>query len=110
MAQPKHPPGPLMTLGGKGLCLAALAVTLHFVTACSDYERFHGRTPEQVKQACDPQRQTREECSRTFINDPRALTGLDQCQEPGRATRKPRPAGGRPRGQPRPGDAAPGVP
>jgi hypothetical protein len=65
-SNPKHPPGPPMTLGKKGLCLAALAVTLHVVTACSDYERFHGRTPEQVKQACDPQRQTPEECSRTL--------------------------------------------
>jgi hypothetical protein len=55
-----------MTLGNKGLCLAAIAVTLHVVTACSDYERFRGRTPEEVKRACDPQRQTPEECSRTL--------------------------------------------
>jgi hypothetical protein len=65
MATPKYPPGPPMTLG-KGLCLAALAVTLHVVTACTDYERFRGRTPEQVKQACDPRHQTPEECSRTL--------------------------------------------
>jgi hypothetical protein len=61
----RHLPRPAMTLG-KGLSLAALAATLHAVTACSDYERFRGRTPDQVKQACDPQRQTREECSRTL--------------------------------------------
>jgi hypothetical protein len=54
-----------MTLGNKGLCLAALAVAL-LVTACSDYERFRGRTPEQAKQACDPQRQTSEECAKTL--------------------------------------------
>jgi hypothetical protein len=48
------------------LCVAALAVALQAVTACSDYERFRGRTPEQAKQACDPQRQTPEECSRTL--------------------------------------------
>jgi hypothetical protein len=54
-----------MTLG-KGPYLAALGVSLHVVTACSDYERFHGRTPEQLKQACDPERQTPEECSRTL--------------------------------------------
>ena len=52
--------------GNAGLCLAVLAVTLHVVTACSDYERFRGRTPEQAKQACDPQRQTPEECSGTL--------------------------------------------
>jgi hypothetical protein len=62
----KQPHGPPMTLGNKGLCLAALAVALHLVTACSDYERFRGRTTDQVKQACDPQRQTPEECSRTL--------------------------------------------
>ena len=61
----RHPSRPAMMLG-KGLFLAALAATLHVVTACSDYERFRGRTPDQVKQACDPQRQTREECSRTL--------------------------------------------
>jgi hypothetical protein len=53
-----------MTLGNKGLCLAALAVALHLVTACSDYERFRGRTPEHAKQACDPQQYTLEECAR----------------------------------------------
>jgi hypothetical protein len=63
---PKQPHGPPMTFGNKGLCLAALAVALHLVTACSDYERFRGRTPEQAKQACDPQRQTSEECARTL--------------------------------------------
>ena len=47
-------------------CRAALAVALHLVTACSDYERFRGRTTDQVKQACDPQRQTPKECSRTL--------------------------------------------
>jgi hypothetical protein len=55
-----------VTLGKTVLCLAALAVTLHVVTARSDYERFPGRTPEQAKQACDPQRQTAEECARTL--------------------------------------------
>jgi hypothetical protein len=49
-----------------GACLAALAVVLQLVTGCSDQERFRGRTTEQVKQACDPQRQTPEECSRTL--------------------------------------------
>ena len=28
--------------------------------------RLRGRTPDQVKQACDPQQQTREECARTL--------------------------------------------
>jgi hypothetical protein len=46
--------------------LAALAVVAQFVTGCADQERFRGRTTEQVKQACDPQRQTPEECSRTL--------------------------------------------
>jgi hypothetical protein len=55
-----------MTLGNTVLRLAALAVTLHIIAACSDYERFRGRTPEQAKQACDPQRQSPEECSRTL--------------------------------------------
>jgi hypothetical protein len=46
--------------------LAMLAV--HLLAACSaaDLERFRGRTPDQVKQACDPERQTREECARTL--------------------------------------------
>lgn len=44
---------------------AALAVTLQIVTACtSNTERLRGRTPEQVKQACDPQQRTGEECAR----------------------------------------------
>ena len=55
-----------MTLGNQGLRLAALAVDLQLATACSDYERFRGRTPEQAKQACDPQRQTSEECASGF--------------------------------------------
>jgi hypothetical protein len=46
--------------------LAALAVVVQLVTGCADQERFRGRTTEQVKQACDPQRQTPEECSRTL--------------------------------------------
>ena len=46
--------------------LAALAVVVQLVAGCSDQERFRGRTTEQVKQACDPQRQTPEECSRTL--------------------------------------------
>jgi hypothetical protein len=46
--------------------LAALAIVVQLVTGCSDQERFRGRTTEQVKQACDPQRQTPEECSRTL--------------------------------------------
>ena len=57
-----------MTPGNKVLCLAALAVAL-LVTACSDYERFRGRTPEQAKQACDPQRQTSEECARHWTSE-----------------------------------------
>ena len=65
-SKPKQPSGPPMTRGNKGSCLVALAVILQIVTACSDYERFRGRTPEQVQQACDPQRQTKEECSRTL--------------------------------------------
>jgi hypothetical protein len=50
--------------------LAALAIVLQLVTGCSDQERFRGRTGEQVKQACDPQRQT-PECSRTLSIDKR---------------------------------------
>jgi hypothetical protein len=46
--------------------LAALAVIVQLVTGCSDHERFRGRTTEQIKQACDPQRQTPEECARTL--------------------------------------------
>jgi len=51
---------------GLGASLAALAIVVQVVTACSDQERFRGRTTEQVKQACDPQHQTPEECSRTL--------------------------------------------
>jgi hypothetical protein len=61
----RHPSGRPMTLC-KGLRLAAPAMTFHALTACSDYERSRGRTPEQVKQACDPRHQTPEECSRTL--------------------------------------------
>jgi hypothetical protein len=50
-------------MGSAGL--AALAVIVLLVTGCSDQERFRGTT-EQIKQACDPQRQTPEECSRTL--------------------------------------------
>ena len=56
-----------MTLGKTVLCLAALAVTLHVVTACSDDERFRGRTPEQVQQACNPQSQTRKNAPERWI-------------------------------------------
>ena len=51
-----------------GATLAALAIVVQAITACStnDQERFRGRTTDQVKQACDPQRQTPEECSRTL--------------------------------------------
>jgi hypothetical protein len=64
----KQPPGPPMTLGNTGFYLAAIAVAANLVTACStgDFERLRGRTQEQVKQACDPERLSREECSRTL--------------------------------------------
>jgi hypothetical protein len=57
-----------MKFGSAGLYLAILALALHVVTACSpnDLERLRGKTQDQVKQACDPQRQTREECARTL--------------------------------------------
>jgi hypothetical protein len=57
-----------MTLGKARLCLAVLAGVLLVITACTnaDLERLRGRTPDQVKQACDPQRQTSEECARTL--------------------------------------------
>ena len=63
--KPKAVPGPPMRLGAT---LAALAIVVQAITACStnDQERFRGRTTDQVKQACDPQRQTPEECSRTL--------------------------------------------
>jgi|SoimicmetaTmtHMC_FD_contig_31_10623792_length_306_multi_2_in_0_out_0_1 hypothetical protein len=65
---PKHPPDPPMTLGKTRLCLAVLAGVSLVVTGCTnaDLERLRGRTPDQVKRACDPQRQTPEECSRTL--------------------------------------------
>jgi hypothetical protein len=44
----------------------ALAIIAQVVTSCADQERFRGRSSDQVKQACDPQRQTPEECSRTL--------------------------------------------
>jgi hypothetical protein len=64
----KQPPGPPMTLGKTRLCLAALAGLMLVVTGCTnaDLERVRGRNPDQVKQACDPQQQTREECARTL--------------------------------------------
>jgi hypothetical protein len=57
-----------MTPGEAGLCLAVLAGVLLVITGCTnaDLERLRGRTSDQVKQACDPQRQTPEECSRTL--------------------------------------------
>ena len=61
--KPKAAPSPAM---GLGATLAALAVAALILTSCEDQERFRGRTTEQVKQACDPQRQTPEECSRTL--------------------------------------------
>jgi hypothetical protein len=65
---PKQPHGPAMTLGNTRFCLAVLAGVLLVITGCTnaDLERLRGRTPDQVKQACDPQRQTPEECSRTL--------------------------------------------
>ena len=44
----------------------ALAIIAQVVTSCADQERFRGRSSDQVKQACDPQRQTPEERSRTL--------------------------------------------
>jgi hypothetical protein len=46
--------------------LASLAVVVQLVAGCADQERFRGRTTEQVKQACDPQRQSPEEGARTL--------------------------------------------
>jgi hypothetical protein len=46
--------------------LTSFAIVVQLVTGCSDQERFRGRTTDQVKQACDPQRQTPEECSRAL--------------------------------------------
>jgi len=46
--------------------LVSLAIVVQLVAGCSDQERFRGRTTEQVKHACDPLRQTPEECSRTL--------------------------------------------
>jgi len=40
--------------------LAAFAIGVQLVAGCADQERFRGQTTEQVKQACDPQRQTPE--------------------------------------------------
>jgi hypothetical protein len=64
----REPPRPAMTLGKTRLYLAVLAGVLPIITGCTnaDLERLRGRTPDQVKQACDPQRQTPEECSRTL--------------------------------------------
>ena len=63
--KPKAVPSSAVALGA---ILAALLIVTQAVTACSsnDRERFRGRTTDQVKQACDPQRQTPEECSRTL--------------------------------------------
>jgi hypothetical protein len=61
--KPKSVPGLAIGLGPG---LAVLAIVVQLVAGCSDQERFRGRTTEQVKQACDPQRQTPEECSRTL--------------------------------------------
>jgi hypothetical protein len=64
----REPRRPAMTLGKFRLYLAPLAGGLLVITGCTnaDLERLRGRTPDQVKQACDPQRQTPEECSRTL--------------------------------------------
>ena len=48
------------------LVLVTLAVHLLAGCAMSESERLRGRTQEQVKQACDPQQNTREECARTL--------------------------------------------
>src|SRR5262245_1990202 len=61
-ARAKRPSGPPTTLG---IAVVAL-VGCNLVAACTDYERFQGRTTDQVKQACDPQRHTPEECARTL--------------------------------------------
>ena len=63
MATGSHAP---RTLSRAAFGLAAtLAVTLQIVTACtSNTERLRGRSPDQVKQACDPQQRTAEECAR----------------------------------------------
>jgi hypothetical protein len=63
MATGRCPP---RTLSRTAFALAAaFAVTLQLVTACtSNTERLRGRTPDQVKQACDPQQRTGEECAR----------------------------------------------
>jgi hypothetical protein len=55
-------------IGKTALYLATLAIGLHTIAACStnDLERLRGRTAEQVKQACDPERHTPEECARTL--------------------------------------------
>jgi hypothetical protein len=68
MAKSEQTTRPPMTLGKARLCLAALAGLLLVVTGCTnaDLERLRGRTPDQVKQACDPHQQTREECARTL--------------------------------------------
>jgi hypothetical protein len=52
----------------KGICagFVALAIVAQLVTACADQERFQGKNTDQVKQACDPQRQSKEECARTL--------------------------------------------
>ena len=46
--------------------LVTLAVHLLAACAIGDSERLRGRTSDQVKQACDPGRDTREECTRTL--------------------------------------------
>ena len=67
-SKPKQPAGPPMTLGKTRLYLALLAGVVMVIAGCTnaDLERLRGRTPDQVKQACDPQQQTREECARTL--------------------------------------------
>jgi hypothetical protein len=48
--------------------IVLISFALHLLAACSsaDMERLRGRSPDQVKQACDPQQNTREECARTL--------------------------------------------
>jgi hypothetical protein len=62
--KPKAAAGPAMgpgaTRGTRNRCPG------HHGLLKNDQERFRGRTTDQVKQACDPQRQTPEECSRTL--------------------------------------------
>jgi hypothetical protein len=53
-------------LKGIGASLAAIAIVAQLLTACADQERFQGKSTDQVKQACDPQRQSKEECARTL--------------------------------------------